>query len=357
MRSVRGEKLRRSSFAVLCITTLLVFVGWTESASSTESQQVVVALRQAVSVEDAVVRIGDVAAITGGAEALRQQIADLDLEDSIKPGALIEVSAVQVEFRLRLAGVKPGQAVIRGTVAEVTRSASHLGVTRAGSSLPAQSDWEQLIVNAVHASVSQRLPWEADNVVVRLAQPLPRELLNRPLSSEASCMVELRTTGAPVGRVSVRVVVTSSDVKSREWTLQFDVRHFEKVIVAARGLSRGHVLTRDDLIIDRQDVTSLVGYSSSPQPMLGQRIRRAMPAAQVIRESDLEEPSRVAAPMLVKRGAPVKLIATSGNLSVTTEGESLQEGRFGELIKVRNLRSKSVVVGRIISAQNVEVLE
>jgi flagella basal body P-ring formation protein FlgA len=40
---------------------------------------------------------------------------------------------------------------------------------------------------------------------------------------------------------------------------------------------------------------------------------------------------------------------------VTVSGEAMQDGRMGDTIRVQNTESKSIVQGKIISAEEVEI--
>jgi hypothetical protein len=51
----------------------------------------------------------------------------------------------------------------------------------------------------------------------------------------------------------------------------------------------------------------------------------------------------------------VKVVARVGNLRVTITGEAQQDGKVGQMIRVRNTDSGKIVVGRVLDRSNVEV--
>jgi hypothetical protein len=59
--------------------------------------------------------------------------------------------------------------------------------------------------------------------------------------------------------------------------------------------------------------------------------------------------------ILIRVRDSVRLVAIVGSLHVTAVGEALQEGRMGQLIRVRNVDSGKVVVGRVAGGSLVEV--
>jgi flagella basal body P-ring formation protein FlgA len=75
----------------------------------------------------------------------------------------------------------------------------------------------------------------------------------------------------------------------------------------------------------------------------------------VLTASDLEDDGRTVVPALVHRGEAVKLVVRLGPVSVTATGEALQDGRAGQSVRVRNVDSKQVVLGRVTERSVVEV--
>jgi flagellar basal body P-ring formation protein FlgA len=63
----------------------------------------------------------------------------------------------------------------------------------------------------------------------------------------------------------------------------------------------------------------------------------------------------LAAP-LVHRGERVQLSARIGAVIAQVEAEALQDGRLGEVIRVRNLHSGRVQQGRVLRPGQVEVM-
>ncbi len=70
---------------------------------------------------------------------------------------------------------------------------------------------------------------------------------------------------------------------------------------------------------------------------------------------DLPEAAR-SRPILVHRRDVVRLVARSRFFTVTATGQALQDGRLGQFIRVRNLKSQRVVVGRVVDRGVVEVI-
>lgn len=67
-------------------------------------------------------------------------------------------------------------------------------------------------------------------------------------------------------------------------------------------------------------------------------------------------PAAEAAPPVIRRGDRVTLSARVGAVVASVEAESLQDGRVGDTVRVKNLQSGKVQPARVVSAGQVEVL-
>lgn len=134
------------------------------------------------------------------------------------------------------------------------------------------------------------------------------------------------------------------------------VKHFQNVVVSKKQIERNRPLKRDELYVDRRDVSHLRSYFTAVDDLVGKSLGHTVRPLQVIEESHLGKASSKAGPVLVKRRDAVKLVVRAGGiLSVSVVGEALEDGRVGEMIRVRNVDSNSIVLGRVISQDKVEV--
>jgi flagella basal body P-ring formation protein FlgA len=81
---------------------------------------------------------------------------------------------------------------------------------------------------------------------------------------------------------------------------------------------------------------------------VGQSSRRLLRAGEVLRAGQL------AAPVLVKRGDQVVMVARRQQVEVSTSGEALDAGSRGAIVRVRNSASGQVVRTRVTGAGTVE---
>jgi flagella basal body P-ring formation protein FlgA len=83
--------------------------------------------------------------------------------------------------------------------------------------------------------------------------------------------------------------------------------------------------------------------------LAGKEARRLIPKGAALREVDFR------APLLVERNAPVVMEYAKGVLVMTTEGRALSNGSKGDVVKVINARSKTIVLARVVARGKVVV--
>lgn len=347
--------------------------------------------------------ISDVARVEAANQALQARIETLDLMGAPARGSSTAVSAKSVEYRLRMDGFDPRSFVIKGSQSEVTcggienryreqrieavRATAYAPAEPARSEPPAipkravesapikrsqvaeqiggtAQSIEDAIVATAKKAVLEQLPWVEDDITFRLAQPLGRDAKLFENGERYTCVAELRMAGPPVGRVTVDVTVKSDRQAPLEIPVTFDVRHFQTVVATARPVPRGRTIQKEDLYLHRWDVTSATDYSTNPEQLIGRVAIRTLAAAQIVREQDLDRvtgaagaagPAGTDRPVQIKRSNRVKMIAKIGDLTISAVGDAMQDGRIGDTIRVQNVESKTIVQGKVISANEVEI--
>ena len=216
------------------------------------------------------------------------------------------------------------------------------------------------------AEPSSTAQWQSHDSIRRAAEQAVRETLATQGQVKAvaenvdqrlrltACAAPLATEingGNPRGRkrVTVRVRCPSE----RPWKIHVAVRLtvLESVVVASRPLPRNWTLQESDIKLAERESSSLeYGYLTRVEDALGMQLRRPLSAGQAL------APGALGAPILVRRGQNVTLVADAGALKVRVNGIAMEDGSAGEVINVQNLSSKRKVQAVVRSEKSVEVL-
>jgi flagella basal body P-ring formation protein FlgA len=139
----------------------------------------------------------------------------------------------------------------------------------------------------------------------------------------------------------------------KAWKIHVSARLvvYQEVVVVARSLQRGSVLTASDILLAEIDTSSLpYGYLNRPDHAIGHELRRSVDAGNPV------TPSVLVASAILKRGQQVTLEARSGGMAVRMAGVAREDGIMGQVIAVENRNSKRVVHAIVRSGRTVEVL-
>lgn len=312
----------------------VVFIGLCLLGTGFAAAQDWVAVRESASVAGPEILLGDIAEIHCADGARRQALASLKLGNAAAPGGRRVFSRDLFQVRLHAAGESDPATVwsIPSLVTVETRAQRITG---------------EALVREAEAFLRRELQAAGgDYTVERLY--VPGDL------------------AAPEGAVTYKVVLPygvkyNAPTNATLWTyvdgqlwkktmLRFRVHVYEAVVVTARGLTAKHLLQAEDLLLQKLDVSDLApGYLTEIERAVGLEIKRTAGKGAVVTRSMLEKP------VLIERLAQVFIVSRRSGVEIRTEGQALQDGREGELIRVKNLRSNRVVTGRVADAETVEV--
>lgn len=158
----------------------------------------------------------------------------------------------------------------------------------------------------------------------------------------------LPSGGRDIGKVTVKVRCADS----RPWSLHVPaiVSLHKNVMVAARPLSRGTLLTKSDVKLAKWDLARLTqGYIENLDHGLGMELKRNIAAGRPL------TPASIKKPQIIKRGQRVSIIVRSGRMEVRMAGEALAQGAAGDRIRVVNLSSKQKLEGVVTPSGEVKV--
>jgi flagella basal body P-ring formation protein FlgA len=127
---------------------------------------------------------------------------------------------------------------------------------------------------------------------------------------------------------------------SPQWQLYIpiSVQVFRDVVVSVEPLSRANPIELNQLKTQRLEISKLrLGYFTDISDLKGYLPQRTVKAGHVL------TPYILKAPSLIKRGDWVTIISGRKGLTITSTGEAMKDGVFGEQIPIKNVRSDITV--------------
>lgn len=133
------------------------------------------------------------------------------------------------------------------------------------------------------------------------------------------------------------------------WRYEFVVKAqiSARVAIAATDIAAGKVITDDDVLLERHDISGVADSIADPREVVGMSGKRTVRAGELLRVALLSSPT------LVKRGEAVRIVARIDQVEVSMAGEALDGGGRGALVRVRNA-SGTIIRARVTEAGTVQ---
>jgi flagella basal body P-ring formation protein FlgA len=163
--------------------------------------------------------------------------------------------------------------------------------------------------------------------------------------------------GFPTGQVEYKVLFSDRDIlKSRQvnviikvdgrvrenLTITGRVQAILPVVVAMEKLNRGTVLTRDNIMTKLENIAELKDPCLDSEAIIGQVLKKTVSMNQVISEHDLD------LPVLIERRQVVTMLLQTGSFQISDKGLASANGKMGDVIMIKNLKSNREIPCRVI---------
>jgi flagella basal body P-ring formation protein FlgA len=153
-----------------------------------------------------------------------------------------------------------------------------------------------------------------------------------------------------MGYVSLNATVYVDNKLQKRLVLSGWIDRLEDVVCLRRAVGSDVVLSNDDLVIERKNITRLAGKAiRSVEEAVGKRVKHSVRAGDVLLAHGIERPP------LIKKGDRVTIMAQSSTLLVTALGIAQDQGCAGDQILVRNHMSDKDIIASVVDASTVKV--
>jgi flagella basal body P-ring formation protein FlgA len=152
------------------------------------------------------------------------------------------------------------------------------------------------------------------------------------------------------GRFTVTMIAGGAHPGAQRLTVQGRVAATARLPVLRRAIGTGETIKAADVeMVQVRDDTARRDLIASPEKLIGQVARQRLREREPVREGDVR-------PMtLVTRNANVTILLQTGNLSLSVQGRSLEEGARGDSIRVVNALSNRQLEAVIVGPDTVAV--
>jgi len=169
--------------------------------------------------------------------------------------------------------------------------------------------------------------------------------IHLPGDMPATLKIRSLTQDPRTGRFSALIIAPDLRPGAVRRTITGSIHRLVQTPVLARRISSGDIIGKNDIqwIALRSDrITSQVILDE--EKLIGMSPKRPIAQGRTIRTGEIRPP------VLVKKGSRVTVIFRTPNLKLTTVGRALQNGAKDDIIRIRNLRSKTTIDAMVASS-------
>lgn len=346
----------RAQAALLALCSAVLAPQATAGGQPATDPQISIELRPQVKVEQGHVRLGDVAFLTARDLPTLRRLMALPLGPAPRPGspAILDRETIVrwVEARSGMQTVDSALRVQRPAI--LWSGATETEIESASQQLPGET-----VVNAARLAL---LNWLSQRSVRAEVEPVSTARdISLPPGTPTLRVRPLTGQVQPTRRMLVWVDAWVDDRFVRTTAVTFEVGAWAPLAVATAGVERGAnvdpIVLRGATEAREVDLTTLRqgtpiaadARSGNGLADGGQRLRRPLRPGEVLTSAHLE------ARPAVTRGNTAHLLARSGDVSVESRVEVLQDGREGQLVRVKVPGSSGEVLARVTGPGQVEV--
>jgi flagella basal body P-ring formation protein FlgA len=316
------------------IGALMVWLAFGCINSAAASGTTVISLKEKVSVDGAIVRLGDIADIQGAEPDKLVKLAAVKIGNAPSPGRALSIRVRQVIAKLRSFGLASSDY-------RLSRSGGVRVLRRSAAISP------ETICKAVRAYIEAHSPWAAGQLTIKKIR------LDRPVlvpAGEMAILVRAPKHTDWLGAIPFSVHILVRNRLAKKITVPATIEVWSDVFVAAKPLGRGQPITSDSIKIVHMNLGRAPSNAIvSKEQVLGKRVNRSIAANSILRSDQIDTPP------VVKRGDLVLVVAQSQALKISIKGVAKQDGKRGEQIRVQNMRSKRIITAQVLDGQTVQV--
>lgn len=220
-----------------------------------------------------------------------------------------------------------------------------------------------LLISFFFGSISSSYASDVTDYLQERAQEFVYEQLAVPLDAKAEVTAATLDERLPLTRCEDSLTIslpakmeirrnTTVYMKCEEdkpWDVYLPVRvSIQKpYVTVVNPVAKGDLLTKSQLVLAYLDQTLIRGdYLSDTTALIGVRSKRELKPGQPVRLSQV---------CVVCKGDQVTLTAENNHFEIKTMARALQDGSFGEIIRLVNIRSGKTVQGKVSAVGAVTV--
>ncbi len=289
-------------------------------------------LPREISIQESILKLGYVG-IVKGTDSLVKKANHVDLGRFSMPGQEIVISKNTIMSRLASEGISADNVTFMGAE-EI--------IVRRKQTIITGDDFIKLADNYLKNNLSDKsvAGWKPIRIVQELIIP------DSGKEIKYSYKLDKVING---NQINVEIAVQAGGEKIASRVLSFKLEYENRVPVAITGIPSGTVITPENVKIEKR--TSTTPEPSGWKSPYGLFAKRAIQVNAVIHEGMI---GAAELEVIVKRNQNVVIRVVRPGFTITAVGRTMQDGKVGDIIKVKNVDSQRIIIARVNEDGSVE---
>jgi flagellar basal body P-ring formation protein FlgA len=326
VRSRLGEGRIRSLFQRLAGFFLCFCLCFPLAMGSPKADDFTIVLKADAAVQSEVILLKDVAELTSQSSDRIQKLERIELGSSPAFGSIRTLSRYQIAEAVQNAtGMLPGGGIAGAPAVQIR--------------LQGRSVDPKEIMELVKAHLLKTGNWNDSEIRIDSIGNL-----NGIELPPGKCILQIASGGLTIGRRNVLapIEILQNGRSLRSFWLTVGVSINAEIITAAKKIALGDSITPDAVLKKFVEISDLrASYARNIEAVIGKI------ASKTISSGEFLTNEAVADPFLVKHGDAVNLRLERNGLVLTSTVRAEQDGRLGQIIRVRNMDFSTVLRAQV----------
>ncbi|HSW38172.1 MAG TPA: flagellar basal body P-ring formation chaperone FlgA [Acidobacteriota bacterium] len=290
------------------------------------SSGITIRLKEETALRSATASLGDVAEVSGNDQALVQMLEKTDLGSTPEFGGVRTLNRNQIREHVR--------AVTGYRIGNEFSGASAVKIRRKGKEVA-----EEEVAALLIAHLVEHTPWEKSEITITSINNLNG--LEIP-PGDSALMISPAGTIFGHGNLMAPLDIVHEGNHYRTLWITADVKINARIVSAARKIISGKPVASEDVRLTDAAVTDLrAAYFRQVDIVVGKVARRHFAPGDPLTAQAFVEP------FLVNRGDMVRLRLERDGVALTSLVRAEENGRLGQVIRVKNFEFSSVLRARV----------
>jgi flagellar basal body P-ring formation protein FlgA len=333
VRSGMGEGRIRSLLYGMCLS-LIVLLTISVSVCDIAAADLIIDLKEDATVESGKVLLKDIADLRGTDPVQLRKLEQLSLVQSPEFGSVTTLGRDRIKESIQAAfGPIPSGVITGSPIVQIRLKGRQVSA----------SEIEPILKSHFSESTS----WKESEIEIRAIGNLKG--IEIPLSG-AELRLSSRATISGQRRILAPIEVLQDGKILRNFWVSAEVCVRADVVTAARRIAPGKIITAEDIEKKNTEISDLrVTYAGKPEEVIGKISRRHYSPGDPLTRNSFSDP------YLVRNGETVRLRLERDGIVLTSLVKAEQDGRFGQIIRVRNADFSTVLKAQVTGRAEVKV--